>query len=70
MENDDPSEHASRANILKVMELMCCKEGHGDSHILIHRKVQSASEIDIAGVNQIENVFQKGVKSLAQMLLS
>ena len=38
-------------------------------HIDIRREVQSASEIDTAGMNRIENVFWKGVKSLALMLL-
>ena len=77
MEDDDPIEHASQAHILKVMELMGCDEGYGSAvrrlpQIDVCREVQCASvpsEVDIAAMNRVENVFRRGVKAWALLLL-
>ena len=77
MEDDDPIEYASQAHILKVMEHVGCDEGYGSAvrrlpQIDVRREVQCASvpsEIDVAAMNRIENVFRRGVKGWALMLL-
>ena len=77
MEDDDPIEHASQAHILKVMELMGCDEGYKCAvrpppQIDVRRKVQCASVpsgVDVAAINQVENVFRRGEKAWALTLL-
>ena len=79
MEDDDPIEHASQGHILKVMELMGCDEGYKSAvrrlpqiHVDVRREVQRASvpsEVDVAAMNRVENVFRRGVQAWALMLL-
>ena len=75
VEDDDPIEHASQAHIF--MELMGCDEGYESAvrrlpRIDVRREVQCASvpsEVDVAAMNRVENVFRRGVQAWALMLL-
>ena len=77
VEDDDPIEHASQAHILKVLELMGCNEGYESAvrqlpQIDVRHEVQCASvpsEVDVAAMNRVENVFRRGLKAWALMLL-
>eukprot|EP00731_Ephydatia_muelleri_P000275 Em0001g275a len=77
VEDDDPIENASQAHILKVMELMGCDEGYESAvrqlpQIDVRHEVQCASvpsEVDVAAMNRVENVFRRGLKAWALMLL-
>ena len=71
---DEAIQYASQAHILKVMGQMGCEDGYESSvrrlpHIDVRRHVQFASELDAASVQRIENVFRRGIKALARMLL-
>ena len=74
--SDDRLEHvsASQAHILKVLELMDCEDGYESSvqrlpHIDVRRHVQYENELDAATIQRIDNVFRKGIKAWACMLL-
>ena len=56
-----------RQYILKVLELMGCKDEHEHSvrrlpHIDIRHQVESANEIGAGSMQRIENVFLKGTR--------
>ena len=68
---DEAIQYASQAHILKVMG---CADGYESSvrrfpHIDVRNQIQYASELDAASVQRIENVFRRGIKALARMLL-
>ena len=74
--SDDRFEHvsASQAQILKVLELMDCEDGYESSvrrlpRIVIRHHVQYGNELDAATIQRIDNVFCKGIKAWARMLL-
>ena len=71
---DEAIQYASQAHILKVMGQMGCEDGYKSSvrtlpHIDVRNQIQYASELDAASVERIENVFRRGIKALARMLL-
>ena len=74
--SNDRLEHvsASQAQILKVLQLMDCGDGYESSvrrlpHIDVRRHVQYENELDAATIQRIDNVFHKGIKARARMLL-
>ena len=72
--SDEAIQYASQAHILKDMGLMGCEDGYESSmqrlpHIDVRNQIQYASEFDAASVQRIENVFRRGIKALARMLL-
>ena len=67
---DEAIQYASQAHILKVI----VADGYESSvrrlpHIDVRNQIQYASELDAASVQRIENVFRRGIKALARMLL-
>ena len=66
---DEAIQYASQAHILKVMGLMGCEGGYESSvrrlpNIDVRNQIQYVSELDAASVQQIENVFRRGIKAL------
>ena len=71
---DESVKYGSQAHILKVMALMGCEDGYECSvrrlpHNEVRNDVQCASQLDAASVQRIENVFRRGIKAWARMLL-
>ena len=71
---DESIQYASQAHILKVMGLMGCEDRYESSvrrlpHIDVRNQIQYASELDAASVQRIENVFRRGIKAWARILL-
>ena len=63
-----------RLHILKVLELMGCKDEHEHSvrrlpHIDIRHQVECANEIGTGSMQHIENVFLKGIKAWILVLV-
>ena len=73
-DDGDGIDYASQAHILKVLELMGCKDEHEHSvrrlpHIDIRYQVECANEISAGSMQRIENVFLKGIKAWICLLL-
>ena len=71
---DESVKYGSQAHILKVMAFMRCEDGYECSvrrlpHNEVRNDVQCASQLDAASVQRIENVFRRGIKAWARMLL-
>ena len=75
VEQDEGTSYSSQAHILKVMELMGCPHEEHESSVRrlppinIRREVLGLSEIPVASMQRIDNVFWRGIKAWAHMLL-